>query len=394
MSSWPAPCLDGIRILDLSRLLPGPYATWLLGAMGADVLRVESPGLGDYARWMPPMLGPVSAMFHVINRGKRSIVVDLKTDAGREIVLKLVAGSDVVFEQFRPGVLDRLGIGYDVLRGVKPDVILCSLTGYGQTGPMAQAAGHDMNYQALAGVLALQGSRGGPPALSTPPMADLVGAQTAVTAVVGALFRRLRTGEGAWLDVSMTDSVAGFAAPFVAALNALVDAGEPEPPRGDGLLSGGLAQYNVYECRDGGWLAVGALEPKFFARFAAVCEHPEWMQIPALPNPLQRQLRADIAAVVAGRTQQDWEQALAGVDCCVTVVRQPAQTPHEPQLQARGLLRQGPPGLESVGWADTPLGPPIQGAPPGVGQHTDEVLAALGLDPEAIRAMRASGVVE
>ena len=394
MSSWPAPCLDGVRVLDLSRLLPGPYATWLLGAMGADVLRIESPGLGDYARWMPPMLGPVSAMFHVINRGKRSMVVDLKTDAGRAIVLKLVAQSDVVFEQFRPGVLDRLGIGYDVLRAAKEDVILCSLTGYGQTGPMAGAAGHDMNYQALAGVLWLQGSRGGPPALSTPPMADLVGAQTAVTAVVGALLRRERTGEGAWLDVSMTDAVAGFAAPFVAAINALVASGEPEPTRGDGLLSGGLAQYNVYACKDDGWLAVGALEPKFFARFAAVCAHPEWMKIPALPSPQQAQLRADVGAVVATRTRDEWEAALEGVDCCVTVIRQPGETAREPQLVARGLVRHGPPGQESVGWADTPLGPPVEGSPPGVGEHTDEVLGELGMDAGTIETLRASGVVE
>ncbi len=394
MSSWPAPCLDGIRILDLSRLLPGPYATWLLGAMGADVLRVESPGLGDYARWMPPMLGPVSALFHVINRVKRSIVVDIKKDAGRDLVLQMVADSDVVFEQFRPGVLDRLGIGYDVLRGVKEDVILCSLTGYGQTGPMSGAAGHDMNYQALAGVLSLQGSRGGPPALSTPPMADLVGAQTAVTAVVGALFRRERTGEGAWLDVSMTDSVAGFAAPFVAALNAQVAAGGGKPVRGDGLLSGGLAQYNVYACKDDGWLAVGALEPKFFARFAAVCGHPEWMQVPALPCPQQEQLRAEVGEAVGARTREEWEQALVDVDCCVTVIRTPDETAAEPQLLARGLVRQGPEGHESVGWADTPLGPPVEGEPPGVGEHTDEVLRSLGLDAEAIEALRTNGVVE
>ena len=394
MSSWPAPCLEGIRILDLSRLLPGPYATWLLAAMGADVLRVESPGLGDYARWMPPMLGPVSAMFHVINRGKRSILVDLKQDAGRQLVLQLAAESDVVFEQFRPGVLDRLGIGYEALKAVNEDVILCSLTGYGQTGPLAPAAGHDMNYQALAGVLWMQGTRGAGPALSTPPMADLVGAQTAVTAVVGAILRRERTGEGAWLDVSMTDAVAGFAAPFVAANNAQIAAQEPVPERGDGLLAGGLAQYNVYACKDDGWLAVGALEPKFFARFAAVCGHPEWMQHPALPGPHQAGLGAEVAAAVASRTRDEWMTALQGVDCCVTPILRPEESPLQAQLQARGLVRQGPPGLESVGWADTPLGPPLDGDPPGVGEHTDQVLAELGLDDAAIAALRSAGVVQ
>lgn len=392
--SWPAPCLDGVRVLDLTRLLPGPFASWQLAAMGADVLRVESPGLGDYARVMPPMLGPVSAMFHVINRGKRSIVLDLKRDEGRALLLELVRQSDVVFEQFRPGVLDRLGIGYETLREVKDDIILCSLTGYGQGGPLAPAAGHDMNYLALSGVLHMQGTLGGPPALGTPPTADLVGAWTAVVQILGALLRRGATGKGAHLDVSMTDAAAAFAAPFVAAWNAGVAAGEDPPARGRGLLTGGLAQYSVYETKDGGHLAVGALEPKFFARFAAVCGHPEWMQVPPLPVPAQEGLRAEVAEVVASRTRDEWEQALDGVDCCVTVVRRPDEIAAQEQLRQRGLLQTTEHEGQPVSWTDTPVGPPLDGAAPEPGAHTDEILADLGLVPDDIARLRAEGVVE
>jgi alpha-methylacyl-CoA racemase len=391
--SWPSPCLQGVRVLDLTRLLPGPYATWQLAAMGADVLRVESPGLGDYARVMPPMLGRVSALYHVINRGKRSIVVDLKQDVGREIVLSLVEQSDVVFEQFRPGVMDRLGLGYEALVARRPDVILCSLSGFGQTGPLAGAAGHDMNFMAVSGMLHLQGAAGGPPALGTPPTADIVGAQTAVTSILGALLRRATTGEGAWLDVSLTDAVAGFGAPFLAAWNAsLADHEQPEE-RGEALLTGGIAQYAVYETKDGGHLAVGALEPKFFRTFAELCGHPEWMEVPPLLVPAQAALKASVATVVGARTRDEWDEVLRGVDCCVTVVRRPDELGDQPQLLHRGLLRTAHHEGNPVVWPDSPVGPPVQGEAPEPGRDTDAVLRTLGFDAARIAALRSAGAV-
>ena len=362
--------------------------------MGAEVLRVESPGLGDYARVMPPMLGDVSALFHVLNRGKRSIVLNLKQDAGRDILLSLVRQSDVVIEQFRPGVMERLGLGYEVLKKQKDDLILCSLTGYGQTGPLASAAGHDMNYLALSGVLHMQGSAGGPPALGTPPTADLVGAQTAVTAILGALLRKSTTGEGAWLDVSMTDAAAGFAAPFVASWNAAIADNKEPAGRGRALLAGGISQYSVYETKDGGHLAVGALEPKFFRLFADVCGHPEWMEVPPLPVPEQDGLRASIAAAVASRTRDEWHEALKETDCCVTVVRRPDEIAAQAQIAHRGLLQSVEHRGTPVQWADCPVGPPLSGSPAAAGANTDEVLTTLGFTPEAISGLRAAGAVE
>jgi len=390
---WPSPCLDGVRVLDLTRLLPGPFATWQLAAMGADVLRVESPGLGDYARVMPPMIGPVSALFHVINRGKRSIVVNLKSDEGRAVVRDLVRQSDVVFEGFRPGVMARLGLDYATLRELKEDIILCSLTGYGQTGPLASAAGHDMNYVALSGVLHMNGTAGGLPAVGTPPTADLVGAWTAVVQILGALLRRATTGQGQHLDVAMSEAVAAFTGPFIAGWNAELAAGGTPAERGEALLSGGIAQYRIYETKDGGHLAVGALEPKFFQQFSTLCGHPEWMAVPPLLGDGQPALIAAVAEVVASKTRDEWEEALAGTDCCVTVVRRPDELGAQEQFAARGMLGRAEHGGTEVVWPETPVGPPLTGAPPSPGQHTDEVLAELGVGAERIAQLREMGAV-
>jgi len=387
----PAPTLQGVRILDLSRLLPGPFATWVLASMGAEVLRVEAPSPGDYSRLAPPQVGGTSAMFHVINRGKRSIAIDLKQPRGRELLLRLVPSFDVVLEQFRPGVLDRLGLGWDTLRGARHDLVLCSLTGYGQDGPLAGAAGHDVNYEALSGLLWLGGERGSGPPLPTLPLADLCGAMNAVTAILGALFRRERTGEGARLDISMTDSAAAMAAPFVAGWTGL---GARAWERGGSLLGGGIAQYQVYETRDGRHLAVGAIEPKFFTRFAAVAGHPGWSPPGLSPGPAQDALRAEIAAAVAERTLQEWTDALEGIDCCVTPVLDPGEAMASGLFQARGLAGVAEAADGTARWVEQPVGPPAAGSPPGHGEQTDEVLRELGLEDRQIEELRRERVVE
>jgi alpha-methylacyl-CoA racemase len=387
----PEPTLRGVRILDLTRLLPGPYATWLLASMGAEVLRIEAPSPGDYSRFTPPMLGGASAMFHVINRGKRSLAIDLKQPRGRELLLRLVPSFDVVIEQFRPGVLDRLGLGYETLKQAREDVILCSLSGYGQDGPMSSAAGHDLNFQALAGTLWMAGAKDGPPPLPALPTADLVGAGNAALAIVGALLRRDRAGGGAWLDISLADSCAAVAAPFVAAWTGL---GPDAWQRGGALLGGGIAQYQVYETKDGRHLAVGSIEPKFFRAFAEVAGHPEWRSPSLFPGPQQRSLIDAIAAAVAERTLEWWVEALEGVDCCVSPVLDPGEAMERPVWRARSIHGESDAGAHPAGWVEQPVGPPVEGLPPGHGEHTDAVLAELGLGVEEIAALRADGVVE
>lgn len=386
----PPPPLRGIRVLDLCRLLPGPYATWLLGSMGAEVLKVEDTGVGDYARNMPPMIDDVSAMFHVLNRGKRSLSLDLKCEEGRALLLRMVQGFDVVIEQFRPGVMERLGIGYETLREANKDIILCSITGYGQDGPFASQAGHDLNYQALAGTLWMEGAADGPPSVPGMPTGDLYGAMAAVSSVVAALLRRERSGGGEWIDISISDIVASVGAPLLAAAT---QQAEPMPGRGEGILNGGLAQYSTYRTLDDRYLAVAALEPKFMMRFAELVGHPEWLQVIPLPGAHQEPLREEIAEVIAGRTRDEWVELLKDVDCCVTPVLDPREAATHPHFTFRGLAASAPKGQGSACWVDTPLGQGNGTKAPMQGEHSDEILSELGIDGADIAALRQRQVI-
>ena len=382
--------LAGVRVLDLSRLLPGPYTTWVLASMGAEVVKVEDTAAGDYARNMPPLLGEVSALFHVLNRGKRSIALDLKSEQGQALLLRMAAKVDVVVEQFRPGVMERLGVGYERLRQVREDIVLCSMTGYGQTGPMAALAGHDINFQALAGTLWMDGEAGGPPSVSGIPSGDLFGAMAAVSRIMAALYRRERSSTGEWIDLAITDVVASVAAPLFAAYS---QQGEAAPGRGEGVLNGGLAQYGTYRTRDGRYLAVGALEPKFLQRFAELAGRPEWAQALPLPGPHQDSLRAEIAEVIATRSRDEWEQLLEGVDCCVSPVLEPSEAAAHPQFRARGRAAGAPAELGPARWVETPMGELVEGNAPAQGEHSAELLLELGLEAQEIAQLRACGVI-
>ena len=237
--------LAGIRVLDLSRLLPGPFLTMILGDMGADVVKVEDPRLGDYMRGIPPVKGAFSGRFLAVNRNKRSLALDLKAPAGRDAFLRLVARADVVVESFRPGVLDKLGVGWPAIEKANPRAILCSISGYGQDGPYRDRAGHDLNYIGLAGVLAMTGPKGGAPQMPGVQIADLAGGGLwGATAILGALVGRATSGRGRHLDVSMTE---GALALLIAELGNL-DCGA-RPTRGAETLNGGLACYGVYAAR-------------------------------------------------------------------------------------------------------------------------------------------------
>ena len=273
--------LADVRVLDLTRLLPGGFCSLLLADLGAEVLKVEDTGMGDYVRWSPPYyggeeqqgLGTRSALYLALNRGKRSIRLDLKSEPGREALLRLVESYDVVLDGFRPGVLDRLGVGYERLREANPAIVMAAITGYGQDGPNAQRAGHDINYLALTGLLGLTGERDGPPVSAAGQIADVNGGLMAAIGVLAALNERRRSGEGQYVDVSMADGALSWLA-FVASTY-LCD-GEV-PRRGEGVLSGGVACYRNYEAADG-WVSCGALEPKFWAAFCAGVGRPDLVE--------------------------------------------------------------------------------------------------------------------
>lgn len=383
--------LQGIRVLDLSRLIPGPFATMVLADMGATVDKVEDPGGGDYLRHMPPEVAGSSGAFHALNRNKRSLVLDLKKPEGRDILLRLLAGYDVLFEQFRPGVLDRLGLGHATLRERFPRLIICALTGYGQDGPLAHRAGHDLNYLARAGVLGFQGPAGAPPQVPGFQMADVSGGLWSVISILGALRERDRSGQGAVLDVAMVDGVLGFSSFSLGALFA----GQP-PTRGEEPLGGGIAPYNTYLCKDQHPITLAALEPKFWASFCAgIGMEPDMTAL--FPGPHQPALKERLAALFRERTRAEWEEFSARHDCCLEPALRPEELASDPHLAARGLFFSVGEGANRVQQFRTPVTPrPEEHAAtpaPRSGEHTEVVLREAGLSDDEILTARNSGAV-
>lgn len=381
MSSSLSPLADalaGIRVLDLSRLLPGPFLTMVLADLGADVVKIEDPRLGDYLRAIPPAKGGISGRFLAVNRGKRSCAIDLKDPASRDAFLAMVERADVIVESFRPGVMAKLGLGYDVLAARNPKIIVCSISGFGQTGPYADRAGHDLGYIALAGVLAMGGERGGAPGMPGVQIADLAGGSLwGATAILGALVGRQRTGKGAHLDISMTE---GALALLAAELGNL-DCGA-RPTRGAETLNGALACYSIYRTADDRYLAVGALEPKFWiALNQAIGRKPDVGEVVGDPAQ-QATTRAELAAIFATKTAAAWSQLLGAHDCCVEVVTEPDELAGHPLHVAREVFFtiDGGEGVGPIRQVRTPLGTPrAPSPPPRLGQHTQEVLAEYGV---------------
>ena len=393
--------LDGIRVLDLSRLLPGGFCSLLLADHGADVLKVEDTGAGDYIRWAPPLVAgaqpsAASALFLALNRNKRSIRIDLKHDAGRAVLLELVRQHDVVLESFRPGVLDRLGAGYDDLRAVNPRIVLCSITGYGQHGPLRDRAGHDLNYLALAGLLGLSGEPGGPPAQSAGQIADLGGgALMAAFAILAALRERDRSGEGQHIDVAMTDgALAWLALPAARQL-----AGEGAPAeRGRDPLAGGLVCYRPYACADG-WVTLAALEPRFWAAWCRGVGREDLVE--AQFEAPGSEAHAAIEAIFAARTRAEWEQFARATECCLEPVLDLGEVLGSEHVAARAMVVEldQPGAAQPVRQLGSPIGlsrTPADTARlpgPALGEHTTEVLRAAGYDDEQIAELLRSGAV-
>jgi crotonobetainyl-CoA:carnitine CoA-transferase CaiB-like acyl-CoA transferase len=381
--------LHGVRVLDLTRLIPGPFGTLVLAELGAQVDKIEDPGAGDYLRHIAPSAGKGhgSVAFAALNRGKRSGVIDVKNPRGRDALLRLAGGYDVLFEQFRPGVMSRLGLGHEVLRAAHPRLIVCALTGYGQTGPLKDRAGHDLNYLARAGILGLQGPASGPPQVPAFQLADVAGGMWCAIAILAALRERDATGQGRVCDIAMADGAAVFAAlSLAAALN-----GE-SPRRGDETLSGGIAPYNSYLSRDGVPMSLAPLEPKFWLAFsAAVGLEPDLTAL--LPGPHQAALKERLAAIIAGRTRAEWEAFAAEYDCLLEPAIPPNELASDPQLCARGLFPTS--DEEGVTYFRTPVSDPAAplGRAPGRGEHTRAIFAEAGFSEGEIDELYAAKAI-
>jgi alpha-methylacyl-CoA racemase len=392
--------LDGLRVLDLTRLLPGGFCSMLLADFGADVIKVEDTGLGDYVRWAPPHYEGAepsagSALFLSLNRGKRSIRIDLKAPAGKDVFLALVRDADVLVESFRPGVMDRLGVGYERLRQENPGLVYCAITGYGQDGPNRDRSGHDMNYLGLNGILGLTGEVDGPPVSASAQIADLGGgAMMAIAGILIALQERARSGEGQFVDCSMFDGSLSFLAMLAGEM--LADGTVPR--RGELRLAGGLVCYRPYRCADG-YITLGALEPKFWAEFCRGVEREDLLGH-AFDAPGSDAHR-DVCEIFAARTREQWRAFASEHDCCLEPVLGLDEALDGELVAAREMVVElDQPGAERpvrllgvpVKLSRTPADP-VRAPGPGLGEHTREVLAEAGYSTQEIGELHESGAV-
>ncbi len=388
--------LAGIRVLDLTRLLPGSMCTLHLADMGADVIKIEDPWQGDYGRTMGPRRKTTSLRFLMINRNKRAVKLDLKQSQGCEVFLQLARTADIVIESFRPGVVDRLGIGYEHVRAVNPRIVYCSISGYGQTGPYREKAGHDVNYCAYAGISDQIGPRGGAPVVPNIQIADLIGGSlSAAMAILAALVQARRSGDGRYIDVSMTDCVLAHS---VTAFMTYAETCATRA-RGEDHLSGGLPCYAIYATSDNRYMALGALEHKFWRTFCETVNRADLIDKHWVDEAVADRVRAEVATIFASKTQAHWTELFADIDCCVTPVLTLDESIENPQLRAREMFVVAEHPLEGsvpqfafpVKFSDFVF--TIERHAPMHGEHTRELLTESGYSAQQIDDLEAAGVI-
>ena len=388
--------LHGVRVLDLTRLLPGPICTLLLGDMGADVIKIEDTGQGDYVRWQEPIQVVHSPYFLSLNRNKRSVTLNLRSETGHEIFMSLAKEADVIVEGFRPGVVDRLGIGYDTVREINPRIVYCAISGYGQDGPYRLRAGHDVNYCSYAGVTDQIGVADGPPVVPNFQIADVLGGgASAAIGILGALVDARASGEGRYVDVSMTDCTLAHA--VIAFTNML---GYERPlERGEGFISGELPCYNIYEASDGRYMSLGALEEKFWFTFCDAAARPDLKEKHILTGDAAKAAREEVATLFRSQPQSYWIALGEEHDCCLAPVLTIAESMSNPQLKHRQMFVDSDHPIDGpvkhlafpIKFSDYEFA--VERHAPGHGEHTAEILSELGFSAADVDKMKADGVV-
>lgn len=387
--------LSGLKVLDLSRLLPGPFCTMLMADLGADVIKVEEPGKGDYLRWWPPLIGGQSGFHLALNRNKRSVTLNLKDPGGRAVFQKLVSKADVVLESFRPGVMSKLGLGFAELEKINPRLVYCAISGYGADGPLAARAGHDVNYLSMSGVLSYSGRNS--PTLSGVQIADIGGGGLlAAFSIMAALFAREKIGKGQFIDISMTDGSFAWNCLRLGkfAADGLV------PAAGDDMLNHGLACYNVYETKDGRHMGLGALEPQFWKSFCRAAGRPDW-DVPEYfeSGAHQEKLTAQLTDFFRRKTMAEWVDHFRDVDCCCEPVLNFSEVMSGSLMKERKMVVE----LVHESWGayrQLGIAPKFSLTPgslrshaPSLGEHTRQVLEKAGYTPEEIDGFHENGVV-
>lgn len=399
--------LEGLTVLDLTRLAPGPYCTMILADLGAEVIKVEEPGppTGRRAVQAAGLSTTPSPRYGVerhspywaLNRNKKTIGLNLKHDEARQIFYQLADRADVVVEEFRPGVAKRLGIDYDTLSQRNPRLIYCAITGYGQTGPYRDLVGHDINYIATAGCLGMIGPAGGPPVIPHNIIADFAGGgMHGAIGILAALMARQRTGRGQFVDIAMTDGVYSL---LVSHLSTYF-ASSLVPRRGEGMLDGAAPYYNIYETKDGKWLSIGSIEPWFYANLCKALGREDFLPDEFAEGDRREEIRQAFRAIFKTKTRDEWFEILTQHDICVAKVYDLDETEHDPHLQARDMIveiehpeagKVKQVGI-SVKLSDTPGQIRFLAAP--LGAHTEEILSGLGYSNAQIAALREEGAIK
>ena len=370
--------LSGIRVLDLTRLLPGGVVTMMLADMGADVIKVEDPNGGDYARWMGAQVDGQGVYFRMNNRNKRSVIINLKIETGQAVLKKLVEQAHVLIEGFRPGVMKRLNCDYETLRAINPKLIFCSLSGWGADGPYAQMGNHDLNYVSIAGMTTAMQT----PQVMGGQVADIGGAYIAVAGILAGLLRVERTGAGAYVDTSLSESTLPFM--LYNWTESLFD----NPIAGQGTLSGGQACYHIYKSRDGKALALGALEPKFWTNFCNAVDRADLIDN-YLVIDRQDYLINEVGGIFFTKTAEEWQVLLGDADCCFTVANMPDEIGDDPHYQERKMLGKFDDGTP---WMRSPIrvsdsDPGITNDIPKYGEHTKSILLECGYSEDEITTL-------
>ena len=390
-----AMALEGIKVLDLTRLAPGPYCTMFLADLGADIIKIE-PGGGRAQAFSGALGGEERRAYDAENRNKRSIVLNLKAEEARQVFYELAKDADVIVEEFRPGVVKRLGVDYDTIKKMNPRIVYCSVTGYGQDGPYQELSGHDINYISIAGAQSIVGERDGPPAVIGNLIADYAaGGMQGAIGILAALMARERTGKGQYVDISMTDGVLSlmhaeaaqyFSSGFV-------------PTRGDILSFGGMPFYNIYETKDGKYVSLGALEPWFYQNLCNALGREDFGPHEFDKGEKREEIFAFFRETFRTKTRDEWVEMLRQADVPVAPVYSLDEVFTDPQMLHRKMvLELDHPKMGkvkqvgvSIKLSDTPGG--VRSLAPVAGQHTDEILAGLGYSKEKIEELRSSGAV-
>jgi crotonobetainyl-CoA:carnitine CoA-transferase CaiB-like acyl-CoA transferase len=394
--------LKGFRILDLTRLIPGPFCTMILADLGADVIKVEEPFSGDYERQIQPSIGPIAYRFLLLNRNKRSLALNLKRKEGKEILLELIKKSDCLVEGFRPGTMAGLGLDFETLKDSNPGIVYCSMSSFGHSGPYRNKVAHDLNILAASGILYMTGSPDGLPVIPGVPIIDIVTALYGVIAILSALMVKRETGTGQHLDISMFDSA--FSLLFDAARYVWKD--KREPVRGNERLSGGLANYNIYETKDQKLLTVAALETKYKKRLFQILGmedflgNEEEMTTTGVSADKEREAKEAMKRIIAGKTLKEWHEILDRDDCLYSPVKTVSEALCDEHAIHREMIVDGYHPLcgtykhlgSALKFSKTPVH--LQRIPaPAMGEHTIPILKEMGLDTNSIEELQKNGVV-